>query len=426
MFDHQRQRATHDYRGWQIRILAATWLAYAGYYFCRKPFYILKASMADSLGWSPLVLGQLGMAYNLAYAAGQFSSAFFGRRLGPKLLLLAGMATSIACNLVFGVANSFWTLLLFLTLNGIAQGTGWPGCIGSLAYWFKRRQRGSVLGVWSTCYQLGSVLAGSYAAYLLGLAGWRWSFFGASMILLLVWFAVLFLHPNRPEDVGLEPLRDEDDEAPGKGSVRAEGLGWTGPVVATILLMGLIYFCLKFLRYALWSWSPYFLNKNFGLTGSEAGYLSVVFDVTGFLGVLAAGFLSDRLFQGRRALLSLILLVLMTASFVVMYSYGATSVLAFAVSLGLVGFTLYGPDSLLSGAGAIDVGSPRGALTAAGIINGLGSLGQVCQEPLIPWLYESSGRDLAPILLLLVGVAVAGSAATFLLWRLAKSGFAKI
>ena len=49
----------------------------------------------------------------------------------------------------FGAANGFWTLLLFLALNGLAQGTGWPGCIGSLAFWFKRRQRGSVLGVWA-------------------------------------------------------------------------------------------------------------------------------------------------------------------------------------------------------------------------------------------------------------------------------------
>ena len=34
--DQQLDRA---YRPWQIRIFAATWLAYAGYYFCRKPFY---------------------------------------------------------------------------------------------------------------------------------------------------------------------------------------------------------------------------------------------------------------------------------------------------------------------------------------------------------------------------------------------------
>ena len=419
----------HPYRPWQIRILVATWLSYAGYYFCRKAFYIVKAPMGDTLGLTTNDLANLGIAYLASYMVGQFSSAFFGRKLGPKLLLLLGMGISIVCNVVFGASNGFWTIFLFLALNGLAQGTGWPGCIGSLAFWFKRRQRGSVLGVWATCYQIGSVVAGSFAAFLLGLAGWRWSFFGASMVLLVIWFLVLFLHPNRPEDVGLEPLQDEEDEEPAGKDTSTDadnGLGWTWNVVVTILLMGAIYFCIKFLRYALWSWSPYFLNKNFGLTGDNAGYLSTVFDLTGFLGVLFAGFVSDRFFKGRRSFLSFLMLILMTASFVAMYLFGSASVLVFAVSMGMAGFMLYGPDSLLSGAGAIDVGSKRGALTAAGIINGMGSIGPIFQEKLIARMYQAYEQQLAPIFFMLVAIAILGTAATLLLWWFSRRGYAKI
>ena len=114
----------HPYRPWQIRILVATWLSYAGYYFCRKAFYIVKAPLGDSLGLSPNDLGNLGIAYLAAYRVGQFSSAFFGRKLGPKILLLLGMGTSITCNAMFRAANGFWTILVFLALNGLAQGTG--------------------------------------------------------------------------------------------------------------------------------------------------------------------------------------------------------------------------------------------------------------------------------------------------------------
>jgi sugar phosphate permease len=406
-FDGKRAPSPNPYRSWQVRIFAATWLAYAGYYFCRKAFYIVKADLADSLLLSPTDLAHLGTAYLVAYMVGQFSSAFFGRRLGPKLLLLVGMAISLSCNIAFGIANGFWTILLFLTLNGLAQGTGWPGCIGSLAFWFKRRQRGSVLGVWATCYQLGSVMAGSFAAFLLGLAGWRWSFFGASGVLLAVWFVVLLVHPNRPEDVGLDPIQDEEGEIMEKALQKAEsdsprGLGWSARVVTTILMMGAIYFCIKFLRYALWSWSPYFLHKNFGMAGDDAGYLSTVFDMAGFLGVLFAGFVSDRFFRGRRSLLSFLMLAMMTVSFAVMYLFGAKSVTVFAASMGVAGFMLYGPDSLLSGAGAIDVGSRQGALAAAGIINGMGSIGPVFQEQIIAWMYQTYDQRLGPVMFLLV------------------------
>jgi sugar phosphate permease len=474
-------------RKWQVRIFASTWLAYVGYYFCRKAFYVVKADMERVLHLAPPDIGHIGTAYLICYMIGQFSSAYVGRRLGPKLLLLVGMALSLVCNVVFGLSNGFWTVLLFMALNGLAQGSGWPGCIGSLAYWFKRKQRGSVLGVWATCYQIGSIAATSFAAFLLGAVGWRGSFFGAAAVLLAIWFVVLLLHPNRPENVGLEPVKDDDDEAgpheagpheaepvkddddeagpheagpheaepvkddddeagldeagldedrlgdprpDGRGGAQAEKrggrLGWSRQVVATILLMGAIYFCIKFLRYALWSWSAYFLRKNYGLAGDEAGYLTVVFDACGFGGVLFAGFVSDKIFKGRRAALSFFMLSFMFVGFLLIYLYAAASLAVFGVCLGVVGFGLYGPDSLLSGVGAIDVGSKKGALAAAGIINGMGSIGPVFQEQAVGWLYARFDRDLDPIFFLLMAVAAVGAVFTLFLWIKARMGKARI
>ena len=448
------------YRKWQIRIFSATWIAYAGYYFCRKAFYVVKSDLGTSLGLSTMDLANLGTAYLVSYMVGQFSSAFFGKILGPKRLLLTGMGASIVANLAFGFSNSYWTVMEFMVLNGLAQGTGWPGCIGSLAFWFRRKQRGTILGVWSTCYQLGSVAATSLAAFMLGWHGWRWSFFGATMVLSLIWLAVLFLHPNRPKDVGLAPLDDADgeDDSAGRSSnasgtdlppvgtrsigashvdVLADGhsgssgsfldrwlfsLGWNRRVLTTIVMMGTIYFSIKFLRYSLWSWVPFFFHRNYHMTGAESGYLSTVFDISGFVGVLFAGFASDRLFRGHRAGLSLIMLTVMTVGFAGLYLVGSAGVGYFVVGLGVVGFALYGPDSLLSGVGAIDVGSKKGALAAAGIINGMGSAGPIIQEKVIAFLYDRYNDSLLPIFGLLLFVAFMGTLVTAALWLRSRGG----
>ena len=409
------------YRKWQYKIFSATWLAYVGYYFARKAFFVVKSDMADTLGINTIELAHLGTAYLVAYMVGQYSSAYFGRKLGPKYLLILGMGISLICNIIFGSSNSYWTIMLFLSLNGLAQGTGWPGCIGSLAYWFKRKQRGSILGIWSTCYQLGSVLATAFAAYMLGKYGWRWSFYGASMVLMVIWIAVIYLHPNRPESVGLDPIVDDDKNITAQGEkpdekVKENGLGWNREVVFTVITMGLIYFGIKFIRYALWSWVPFLLKNNFGLAGDDAGYISTVFDIAGFLGVIFAGFASDRLFKGRRSFLSFLMLFLMALSFVLMYTMGSTSLMYFTISMGLAGFMLYGPDSLISGVGAIDVGTKRGALVAAGIINGTGSIGPIFQEEIIGWMYVKYNQELAPIFILLLVVASITAFITFILW----------
>jgi len=416
------------YRKWQYKIFSATWIAYVGYYFARKAFFVVKADMADTLGLNTMDLAHLGTAYLISYMVGQYSSAYFGRKLGPKYLLILGMGISLLCNIVFGSSNSYWTILLFLSINGLAQGTGWPGCIGSLAYWFKRKQRGSILGIWSTCYQVGSVLATSFAAYMLGHYGWRWSFFGASMILMVIWTIVFYLHPNRPQDVGLEPIVD-DDEIPDEKSTEKkeeEGLGWNREVVFTVITMGLIYFGIKFLRYALWSWVPFLLRNNFGQAGDDAGYISTVFDIFGFLGVIFAGFVSDRLFKGKRSFLSFLMLFLMALSFVMMYTMGSTSLMYFTISMGLAGFMLYGPDSLISGVGAIDIGTKRGALVAAGIINGTGSIGPIFQEEIIGWMYEKYNHELTPIFILLVIVASITAFITFVLWWRSRRSTVKL
>lgn len=416
-----------EYRNWQIKIFSATWLAYVGYYFARKAFFVVKSDLADTLGLNAIDLAHLGTAYLISYMVGQYSSAYFGRRLGPKYLLILGMGISLLCNVVFGWSNSYWTIMLFLSLNGLAQGTGWPGCIGSLAYWFKRKQRGSILGIWSTCYQVGSVVATSFAAYMLGHYGWRWSFFGASMILLVIWAVVFYLHPNRPEDVGLKPLDDDDEKnEESEGEEKEKGLGWNREVVFTIVTMGFIYFGIKFLRYALWSWVPFLLNNNFGLAGDDAGYLSTVFDMFGFAGVIFAGFASDKLFKGKRSFLSFLMLFMMAMSFVLMYTMGSTSLLYFTISMGLAGFMLYGPDSLISGVGAIDVGTKRGALVAAGIINGTGSIGPIFQEEIIGWMYEKYNHEVTPIFFLLVIVACITALITLILWLRSKKSDVKL
>ena len=202
-----------------------------------------------------------------------------------------------------------------------------------MGYWFRRDQRGSVLGVWSTCYQAGPVLASNFAALLLGLGGFRWAYFGASLVLLAVWFVILVLHPNTPKDVGLEPVRDEEDQPAEKKEEPKKGLGWTRQVVISILLMGSVYFCIKFLRYTLFSWTPYFLGNSFGLEGDQAGYLSTVFQAAGFGGVLFAGFVSDRIFRGRRSSIALFMLVLMALSFLLMATLGAHSLFFFTISM---------------------------------------------------------------------------------------------
>jgi OPA family sugar phosphate sensor protein UhpC-like MFS transporter len=319
---------------------------------------------------------------------GMFLNSFIGRKWGPRVLLLGGLGISIVINVVFGFANSYWTFLTFMFFNGLVQASGWPGCVGAVAEWLRKRERGTIMGVWSTNYLVGNIMVKSLGGYLLASYGWRYAFFGCTILAFVIWWLVYFWQRTRPEDVGLEPIVDEAEEThavQATNEIRVTFRQYCKILVNPVVpVMGLSYFCLKFLRYALDSWLPTFLNLQ-GFDVGRAAYYSQIFDIAGFAGVLLAGWALDRWFHGRWDILCFVMGVGMVLGYVTVVKFGGNPY-ALAFCFGLVGFMLYGPDTLLCGAASVQVAGERNAVAVAGLVNGIGSFGPVIQEELIGYL----------------------------------------
>lgn len=401
---------TSEYRTWRARIFASTWLSYVGFYFCRKPFSAAKGAIAHETHWSATTLGNIWAVYLVTYAIGQFVAAGVSTKLGPRRNVLIGMALSTVATVGLGLTLSIPVMMALVAINGLVQATGWSGNVGTMASWFRKEERGRVMGAWSNNFTIGALTSSWVMAWVLGMhapgepAPWRLCFYAGAAILTVVWVQFFFLQRNQPEDVGLAPL--EDDAAPKPdGKKESGGLGLSREAWENLLLVAGFYFFAKFIRYAIWSWAAFFLQQNYGLGGDRANFYATAFDIMGIPGIFVTGWISDRFFRSRRAIVALIMMLLMTATMVLLIVAGSVSVLVFAVLLGAVGFTLYGPDALLTSAGAIDIGSRRAATFTTAIISGFGSMGAVVQELVIARMYDSKGGSLGPVFQLLFGGA---------------------
>ncbi len=98
----------------------------------------------------------------------------------------------------------------------------------------------------------------------------------------------------------------------------------------------------------------------------------------------------------------------------------------FAIALAPVGFMLFGPDSLMTGAAAMDVGSKRVALAAAGIINGMGACGSVAQEFVVSRMYDQNNGDIGGILFLFIIASLTSLLAIIVLLVRAKQGVSTV
>jgi len=408
---------------WRWRVLVSTYLVYGGYYLTRKVFTICKTTVARDLNWELGDTAHIWTAFLVAYMLGMFINSFVGRRWGPRILLLGGLGLSMIFNIIFWFANSFPTFLVFMFFNGLVQASGWPGCVGAVSEWLRPAERGRIMGAWSTNYLFGNMVVKSLGGFLLGHYGWRWSFWGCTLLSFGTWWLIFFWQRNRPQDVGLEAIVDRTAAA---GRVveasQADRVSFRQYVQLAsnpiILAMGASYFCVKFLRYALDSWLPAFLNIQ-GLDVSRASYYSQIFDFAGVGGAVLAGWALDRWFRGNWAAVSAVMAVGLIAGYAAVIYLAASPILV-SLCFGIVGFMLYGPDTLLCGAAAVQVAGEKNAVAVAGLVNGVGSFGPIVQEQVIGLLVRGHVKEgIRNTYLLAFSVSVVAAVLlTIIAWKL--------
>ena len=382
---------------WRIQIFTVTWLVYFGMYFCRKNFSVVMPVMSRELNTSKEEFAVVITIYSIMYMLGQFFNGYMSDRKGARLVVGIGLLVSVVANIFMGWIGTIGAFIFLMGLNGLGQSSGWSGLIKNLTPWYRKEERGVMMSFWTTCYVVGGIAATAFATYWIsnqsifpGLE-WKRAFFMPAAFLLLIAIIYILFTRNKPEDIGLKSFEEEksskDKKTAGKEArlaVFKNGAVW----VAAIM-----YFFVKFTRYAFLFWLPLYLSEALHYSDSQAGYTSIAYEAIGFFGILAAGFGSDYLFKSRRFPISAIMLFGLAVMLFLQPFLSKLGVVPTFISIGLIGFFTYGPDSIMSGAAAMDMGKEEGAAMAAGLINGVGSAGQLLSPMVVAYVSGKFGWD---------------------------------
>ena len=424
------------------RAFSLVYIGYISMHFTRNNMACAKIGLESSLGMSIDELGTLDTIYLMSYAAGQFVSGALGDTFGPRRVFVIGMAGSALCNLMISILTNPRTLFPFVwCLNGFFQSTGWANSIKVLGNWFPEDERSKAIGLWCTSSSVGSILATVLTGRVIATLPWNAAFAVPSFILLSVAFAVCVMLYNDPEEAGYLPLVDPET-VPLLSSESRKGIKYgnitpdTTPLMTAsfkngsfdmgdidppasvsesplrlmlrtpaVWALGITYFGVKLIRYSLWFWLPLYLHNAQGFDTDNAAFAATAFDIGGVFGLLAAGFIADKLIPHRPRAAAVSLVGLATTLFILPTAtgYSATSCVG---ALWAVGFMLAGPDCIIAGAAAQEVGGKTASASAAGIINGLGSIGASFQGVIVSVIVSYGSWD---SLFLFFGVVIIGS-----------------
>jgi sugar phosphate permease len=250
--------------------------------------------------------------------------------------------------------------------------------------------------------------------------GWRRAFWAPAVILALIAVCYVIWVRNQPRDAGVDEIVESSTPSETSREQPAAEPGTLG-LVRIIFKDGAIwvsagmFFCLKITRYAFMFWLPVYMTERLRYPADEAGYTSALFELMGFVGALAAGYASDRWMGSRRFPVGTIMMFGLAAVTFLHPTLSATGRFGNALGIALIGMMTYGPDTLLSGAAAQDLGSRRGAGTAAGLIDGVGSIGQLFSPYLVAYITHQYGWD--ALFRFFVVIAVSGACLGLTHWN---------
>ena len=391
------------YRKLRLQSFIAGTVGYSLYYVCRTSLNVVKQPILESGALDASQLGLIGSALLFAYAIGKFVNGFLADHSNIKRFMAAGLCVSAVANLLvglLGLANGgglvgnmtlFVVFAVMWGLNGWAQSMGAPPAIIALSRWYPLSIRGTFYGFFSASHNLGEFLSFLFVGAVVGICGWQWGFVGSSLAGVIGVVIIVCLLHDTPESKGLPPIgvltgeetAEESHHHASTSELQRSAI--RNPLVWVLALSSAFMYVS---RYAINGWGVLFLQEAKGYSLATATQVISVNALLGILGTVFSGWLSDRLFHGRRNVLAFGFGVLNTLA-LALFLYSGNGMFVNLLSMVLFGMAIGVLICFLGGLMAIDI-VPREATGAAlGIVGMASYVGAGLQDIISGWLIDS-------------------------------------
>lgn len=376
-----------SFKYWQWRVIICSMVGYAMFYFVRKNFSFAIPLIQDA--YPEITKAQFGAIMSIGgiiYGVSKLINGIIGDRTNARWHLVIGLGICVGVNFLFGFTDKLTTwftgvaggpdfiggfvtiMSVLYIINQIFQGCGFAPCNHLMVSWVPPHELATKMSIWNTSHSVGAFIAGIICGYM---TNWQMCFWVPATISLVGVFFVIATLRDTPSSVGLPELprvQGELNESEGKDKKAFRKFlikkVFLNPIVWILALTDLFVYVVRF---AVLDWGPSML-QDMGLSSALSGWTVAIFEVAGCLGMIFAGFISDKLFKSRSQRVCAIEMILVAVCLVALhFIQDMHNPVLFLVVLALAGFFLYGPQALLGVVASNEV-SKKAASSAVGII----------------------------------------------------------
>src|SRR6185369_8972551 len=343
---------------------------YASMYMARYNFAFANKDLSDAFGFSKAQVGEIISFATLVYGFSAFLNGPLADKFGGRRAMIAGASGAFFFNLMFGLGaymgflNTPSLVLGYLasvwTLNMYFQSYSALALIKVNAGWFHVSERGIFSAIFGSIIQMGRF--GVYALMTVPFVvafPWQWKFFISSAITETFTLLTFLFVRDTPKEAGLPEFDTNDATSGDTGPVTIKYVAkkiFTNPVAITIAGAS---FCTGLVRKGFEEWFPRYMQEVHHLQLDnpifQRNALAIV--MAGVAGAFAAGYMSDKLFNNRRAPVAFIGYFLQVCSLAVVWWAPSLNMIVLAFIVNSMAISM--AHSILSGAASMDFGGKR-------------------------------------------------------------------
>ena len=364
-------------------ILATISVTYLIENFLRSAASALTPVLITELNITRGAMGFLITGYFLIYGVMQFPAGVLANILGPRKSIVWFTALTCIGSVLFWMSYRYELLFVAQFIMGVGTSVFYINAVTLISRWFPVNRRATAIGILSASSGVGAFTSYMGLPLAVTLWGdWRTLYLVMLGVLVVNWGMNFFIIKDGPQNT----------ESPSKG--RSNIVGSFKEILHTRAFYPLLLgFMMMGFTFVLYSWINQFLIEDKGLTYIEAGTVSSLGTVAGFIGCILVGVISDRLKRRKLPVIFFLGLDLLLLS-VLIYLPAQLPVPVYAVVWFVMG--ICGSIWMLFFSIVSEVLPPEVAGIGLGVMNGLSTILSSLATPIYGTLVDVTGSYFIP------------------------------
>jgi sugar phosphate permease len=274
-------------------------------FFTRLAPAVAIPDLRGAFALNPVELGLLTSLYLWPFALMQPLAGVLTDAIGPRRTVTAFLLIAAAGQLLLASAPTFPVALVGRALTGLGASVLYVGAAKIMAQWFRSSEFGTLTGAWTSVANLGGLTAAAPLMALIALAGWRFSFGGVGLVMLVTALLVYMFVRNSPSELGLPTLADIDGLPRSHVAGHSMRLGQGILVVLrernTWLLGGYAFLLFGTMTMMQGLWAVPYLMDAYGHTQQQAANALTLWAIGLIVGCTLWGYMADKIVSSRKA-----------------------------------------------------------------------------------------------------------------------------